>query len=63
MHLNLSGLGLNKTMADIIIGSLKNSLSLICLHMSGNPFLEEIDLDEVRNWAKAKPKDVRVPFI
>lgn len=50
-------------MAEIIIGSLKNTLTLVCLHMSGNPFLEELDLDEVRKLVKAMPLREKFPFI
>ena len=63
MHLNLSGLGLNKLMADVIISSIRKTLSLVCLHLSGNPFLRELDLDALRELVRAKPKVQRKDFV
>lgn len=63
MHLNLSGLGLNKLMADVIIGSLRKTLSLVCLHLSGNPFLRELDIGALRELVRAKPKEKRTDFV
>ena len=43
LHVNLENTGLNKSMSKIIIGSIRNSKSLVSIHLSHNPFLYQVN--------------------
>lgn len=43
MHLDLSNTGITKMMFDLIAQNMKKAMSLLSIHLSGNPFIREID--------------------
>lgn len=63
VHLNLSGLGITSHMADVIIESLRKTVSLICLHMSGNPCIQDLDMKKITRRIRAKKRIAPPDFV
>jgi len=53
-HLNLSGLGISKPMANLIIPAIRKTTTLTCLHLSGNPCMQRLNIKEVQEAVRAK---------
>ena len=55
-HLNLSGLGISKEMAELIIPYLRKTTTLSSIHLSGNPCIKTLDIQELRESLHAIEK-------
>ena len=51
--MNLSGLGLTLPMAEMIFEMIRKTTSLCTLHMSNNPFIQTVHLDQVHDTIRA----------
>ena len=59
IHLDLSNTGLTPRMFELICSNLKKAMSLLSLHLSGNPFLLEIKDDFKEAIATIKAKKLK----